>query len=107
MGFRRASAPAPLGMPNGAGIFLEGGFDRQGRFAYIPTLDLANPDQTVSARQSRAAWERLLAKVYEVHAFRCNRCGSPMKVLAVILAVDLHEFNHFSIYDEIVRRSWL
>jgi hypothetical protein len=55
------------------------------------------PDQTVSARQSRAAprttavsqetarvWARLLAKVYEVDALRCNRCGSPMKVLALI-----------------------
>ena len=41
-------------------------------------------DQSVSARQSRAAWARLLAKVYEVDALRCNRCGSPMKVLAVI-----------------------
>jgi hypothetical protein len=42
------------------------------------------PEQTVSARQSRAAWARLLAKVYEVDALRCNRCGSPMKVLALI-----------------------
>ena len=41
-------------------------------------------DQSVSARQSRTAWARLLAKVYEVDALRCNRCGSPMKVLAVI-----------------------
>jgi hypothetical protein len=55
------------------------------------------PEQAVSARQSRAAprtaavsqetagvWARLLAKVYEVDALRCNRCGSPMKVLALI-----------------------
>jgi hypothetical protein len=55
------------------------------------------PEQTVSVRQSRAAprttavsqetarvWARLLAKVYEVDALRCNRCGSPMKVLALI-----------------------
>ena len=41
-------------------------------------------DQSVSARQSRTAWARLLAKVYEVDALRCNRSGSPMKVLAVI-----------------------
>ena len=50
MGFRRASAPAALGMPNGAGIFLEGGFDLQGRFVHIPTLDLAR-----LARYFRAA----------------------------------------------------
>jgi len=55
------------------------------------------PDQSVSARQSRAApwttavsqetarvWARLLAKVYEVDVLKCSRCGSPMKVLAVI-----------------------
>ena len=54
-----------------------------------PTLSISGapedyPEQTVSARQSRAAWARLLAKIYEVDALRCNRCGSPMKVLAVI-----------------------
>jgi hypothetical protein len=42
------------------------------------------PDQTVCASESRASWARLLAKVYEVDALRCSRCGSPMKVLAVI-----------------------
>jgi hypothetical protein len=42
------------------------------------------PAQSVSAGQSRAAWARLLAKIYEVDALRCSRCGSPMKVLAVI-----------------------
>jgi hypothetical protein len=42
------------------------------------------PDQSVSARQSRAAWARLLATVYEVDVLRCNHCGSPVKVLALI-----------------------
>jgi hypothetical protein len=42
------------------------------------------PDESVSARQSRAAWARLLAKIYEVDALKCSRCGSPMKVLTVI-----------------------
>ena len=42
------------------------------------------PDQSVSAKESRAAWARLLAKVYEVDPLRCTRCGSPMRVLAVI-----------------------
>ena len=41
-------------------------------------------DQSVSAKESRAAWARLLAKVYEVDPLRCARCGSPMRVLAVI-----------------------
>jgi hypothetical protein len=42
------------------------------------------PDESVSARQSRAAWARLLAKIYEVDTLKCSRCGSPMKVLTVI-----------------------
>jgi len=41
-------------------------------------------DRSVSAAESRSAWARLLARVYEVEALRCSRCGSPMKVLAVI-----------------------
>ena len=47
--------------------------------------------QRVFTREYRVAfhgtpwsWARLLAKVYEVDALRCSRCGSPMKVLAVI-----------------------
>ena len=43
-----------------------------------------SPEQSVSAAESRSAWARLLARVYEVEALRCSRCGSPMKVLAVI-----------------------
>ena len=41
-------------------------------------------EDPVSARESRAARARLLAKVYEVDVLCCPRCGSPMKVLAVI-----------------------
>ena len=51
--------------------------------------DSAEP--SVSTRVSRSAfhgtpwsWARLLAKVYGVDALRCSRCGSPMKVLAVV-----------------------
>jgi hypothetical protein len=54
-----------------------------------PALRLGTPsqdtlDQSVSAQESRSAWARLLAKVYEVDPLRCTRCGSPMWVLAVI-----------------------
>ena len=47
-----------------------------------PAEDSAH--QSICTRESRAAWARLLAKVYVVDALRCSRCGSPMKVLAVI-----------------------
>jgi hypothetical protein len=42
------------------------------------------PEQSVSSKESRSACARLLAKAHEVHALRCSRCGSPMKVLAGI-----------------------
>ena len=41
-------------------------------------------DMVGEVKQSRAAWARLLAKIYDVDALKCSRCGSPMKVLAVI-----------------------
>jgi len=34
------------------------------------------PHLSMSAKESRAAWARLLAKVYEVDPLRCSRCGS-------------------------------
>jgi hypothetical protein len=42
------------------------------------------PDLSVSATESRSAWARLLAKIYEVDPLRCPRCGCQMRVLAVI-----------------------
>jgi hypothetical protein len=36
------------------------------------------PQESVSARESRAAWATLLAKVSEVDALSCPRCGSQM-----------------------------
>jgi hypothetical protein len=36
------------------------------------------------SQETARAWARLLAKVYEVDTLRCNRCGSPMTVLAFI-----------------------
>ena len=41
-------------------------------------------DESVSARESRAAWARLITKVYDVDPMRCARCGARMRVLAVI-----------------------
>ena len=34
--------------------------------------------------ESRAAWARLFAKVYEADPLICRHCGSPMRILAVI-----------------------
>ena len=47
-----------------------------------------NPDCSVCSSESRAAWARLIAKVYEVNPLECVKCGSPMKILAVITDPD-------------------
>ena len=43
------------------------------------------PELSVSAKQSRAAWARLIKKVYDADALRCARCHRPMKIIAVII----------------------
>jgi hypothetical protein len=40
--------------------------------------------QTVPQRAFRSAWARLIAKVYEVDPLICPRCGSEMKLIALI-----------------------
>ena len=59
--------------------------DHQGQPAlHLSTLSQDTMDQSVSAEEARSAWARLLAKIYEVDPLRCTRCGSQMRVLAVI-----------------------
>jgi hypothetical protein len=41
-------------------------------------------EASVSSRESRAAWARLMTKVYEADPLGCGRCGPPMRVVAVI-----------------------
>ena len=41
-------------------------------------------ESTVSDQESRSTWARLIAQVYEVDPLTCRRCGSPMRILAVI-----------------------
>ena len=38
----------------------------------------------VDSQTYKRAWARLLAKVYEVDPYICPKCGSEMKVIAVI-----------------------
>ena len=45
------------------------------------------PEETecdISSKAGRKAWARLLAKIYEIDPFACPKCGSEMKVIAVI-----------------------
>jgi hypothetical protein len=39
---------------------------------------------SVSDKQSRSTWARLIAQVYEVDPLVCPRCSAPMRILAVI-----------------------
>ena len=41
-------------------------------------------ESTVSDQESCSTWARLIAQVYEVDPLTCSRCGSPMRILAVI-----------------------
>jgi len=50
----------------------------------IGLVDQQCAETSVSAGQSRTAWARLLAKVYEADPLVCRRCGSPMRITAVI-----------------------
>jgi len=50
----------------------------------IAPSDEPYPDGSVSARESRAAQARLIAKLYEANPLECGRCGSPLRVVAVI-----------------------
>ncbi len=38
----------------------------------------------VDVESRKQAWARLLAKIYEVDPFACPKCGSEMKVIAII-----------------------
>ena len=48
------------------------------------TQENHDPDFSVCSPERRAAWARLIAKVYEVDPMICDQCGSPMRILAII-----------------------
>ena len=76
-----------------AGALVDGG---HGVGAEKGCRSAGDGDMVGEVKQSRAAWARLLAKIYDVDVtggsgaqprgspLKCSRCGSPMKVLAVI-----------------------
>jgi hypothetical protein len=49
-----------------------------------PGEEKDDESETVTAKASRKAWARMLAKVYE-KVLKCPQCGSRMQVIAVIL----------------------
>ncbi len=45
-------------------------------------------DIEVASAESRASWARLIRKIYEADPLVCKKCGSAMKILAVITNPD-------------------
>ena len=50
----------------------------------MPSQAEATEPTTVSHAACRSAWARLIAKVYEINPLLCPRCGSEMRLIAVI-----------------------
>ena len=57
---------------------------RQSHAQQMPTQADASEPTTVSHAACRSAWARLIAKVYEIDPLVCPRCGSEMRLIAVI-----------------------
>ena len=51
---------------------------------FEPNEDADFSDDSSDARAYRKAWARLLSKVYEIDPMVCPKCGSEMKVIAII-----------------------
>ena len=50
-----------------------------------PGDEPAPQSREVERKTASSTWARLIAKVYEVDSLQCAQCGSPMKILAVIM----------------------
>ena len=53
----------------------------------VQPYDVEQAD-SVSDKESRSTWARLIAQVYEVDPLVCPRCSAPMRILAVITEPD-------------------
>ena len=52
----------------------------------IESTDLKEDyDLSVSERERRSAWARLLSKIYELDPFICPKCSSNMEIIAIIM----------------------
>ncbi|MBA7711039.1 hypothetical protein ES703_119989 [subsurface metagenome] len=43
---------------------------------------------SVSNKGTNSAWARLITRVYEVDPLKCSKCGSTMKIVAIITGSD-------------------
>ena len=50
-----------------------------------PEIEEPSAESTSEARQAaKAAWAKLIRKVYEVDPLTCPECGAPMRMIALI-----------------------
>ena len=52
--------------------------------SFYPVKEPYYEESSLSDQESGSTWARLIAQVYEVDPLTCSRCGSPMRILAVI-----------------------
>ncbi len=57
----------------------------------------------ISEKTSRKAWARLIAKIYEIDPCLCPKCGSEMKIVAIIqdVAEIRRILKHFSVHKSL------
>jgi len=67
--------------------------------------------ENVSNKASRRSWARLIQRVYEVDPLICLKCGSEMKIIAVITdpsevdkILECLKRNHAPPFDKIVTK---
>jgi len=58
-------------------------------------------DEPLANTRRKAAWARLIQKVYEVDPLACVNCGSNMRIIALIDDVDVVEriLKHLKVWD--------
>ena len=59
------------------------------KIEHLPTSESPQPyveesAYSVSDKEGRSTWAKLIAQVYEVDPMTCSQCGSSMRILAVI-----------------------
>ncbi len=65
------------------------------------TAGLIHIDEPPANTRRKAAWARLIQKVYEVDPLACVNCGSNMRIIALIDDVDVVEriLKHLKVWD--------
>jgi hypothetical protein len=63
----------------------DGWKEKQEIVAAVPQEESSRETPAVGTKQQRSAWARLIKKVYGVDPLICPKCGSEMKIIAVIM----------------------